>query len=1005
MCTQTNILVVDDDPHPRKTLSDILRIKGYVPTTAATGREALLKIKEKKPVVALIDLKLEDMSGLELMRQVKACCPEVECIVITGHASQASAIEAVNLGAYGYVQKPYDVEQLLVTIRRAIEKQETERALRQRNHELVRLNQINQTLNSSLDLNQVLITILEEACHLLDVSVGSVWLIDPGTDELICRQAIGHHHQNVRGWRLAPGEGIAGWVTRHGESLNVPDVQTDKRHFKEVDRHIELALRSILSVPLRVKQHVIGALQVADARADYFGPTHLTLLEMPAAMAAVAIDNAQLYEKAQQELVERKRAEEALQESEKRFRAVVETANDAIIAIDSRGNIISWNQGAEVMFGYAADETTGHPLSMIIPGRFYKAHQDGLRRVVSGEEPRIIGKTVELVGLKKDGSEFPLELSLAAWQSGQEIFCTGIIRNITGRKQTEKEILRRNRGLALLNRVIAASAAGLEPVAVLETACRELALAFNAPQAAAALLDEKKTRAVIVAGYQAEGQLPALHQTIPVEGNPLFRYLLKHKISLAVDDAQHDPRLAPIHNLMRQQGTVSLLILPLFIEEEVVGSLALGSTELRPFLPEEINLARNVADQVAGVLTRSHLDKERRQLAEQIRQSQKMEAIGQLTAGIAHDFNNLLTVINGFAELLQIELPPGSPYQEPVDRILGSGQRAASLVRQLMVFSNKQIIEPKIMNLNSVVTEIDKMLRRIIGEHIELETSLAPALWAVKIDPAQIEQIILNLAVNARDAMPGGGQLTIETNNVVLDKAHAAGHFGVQPGGYVQLTIGDTGVGMNEEVSRHIFEPFFTTKEIGQGTGLGLATVYGIIKQSGGDIWVYSKPGQGSTFNIYLPRVEHANSTEFRQDKSGNLPRGTETVLLVEDELSVRDLAAQVLCGQGYTVLEAADGQEALGLAQEYSGEIQLLLTDVVMPKMGGKTLTNRFRPIRPNTKVLFISGYTDNTISHHGAPDSGVAVLQKPFSPKILVHKVREVLDAPQPENSAQLR
>jgi CheY-like chemotaxis protein len=372
-----------------------------------------------------------------------------------------------------------------------------------------------------------------------------------------------------------------------------------------------------------------------------------------------------------------------------------------------------------------------------------------------------------------------------------------------------------------------------------------------------------------------------------------------------------------------------------------------------------------------------------------------MEAVGRLAGGVAHDFNNLLTAINGFTGLIQSELPPDDPLQEMVDTILRSGQRAANLVRQLLAFSRKQIIQPQVLNLNTVVAEMDKMLRHVIGEDIYLKTVLTPNLWPVKVDATQIEQVLVNLAVNTRDAMPTGGQLTIETANVVIDDKYVAVHLGTQPGKYVLLAVSDTGCGMSQEVKARIFEPFFTTKELGRGTGLGLATVFGIVKQSGGDIWVYSEEGIGTTFKIYLPCIEDKimrplASPEIRLE----MPGGSETILLVEDDTGVRELVRQILPKLGYNVLEAKNGQEALQLIAHYTGPIHLLLTDVIMPGLSGKALAEELSRTRPELKILFMSGYTDEAIAHHGVLAPGGAFLQKPFSSVILARKMRSVLD-----------
>jgi two-component system, cell cycle sensor histidine kinase and response regulator CckA len=388
-------------------------------------------------------------------------------------------------------------------------------------------------------------------------------------------------------------------------------------------------------------------------------------------------------------------------------------------------------------------------------------------------------------------------------------------------------------------------------------------------------------------------------------------------------------------------------------------------------------------------------EEEMRVLEEQFRQSQKMEAVGRLGGGIAHDFNNLLTVIKGYSQLSLLDLKESDPLWGNIQEIQKATQRATDLTRQLLAFSRRQILDLKVLDLNILLRDLDKMLRRIIGEDIELVTLLSGDLGRVKIDPGQIEQVIFNLAVNARDAMPSGGKLLIETTNVELDKEYANAHIGVVPGRYVKLSVSDTGIGMSQEVREKVFEPFFTTKDKGKGTGLGLSTVYGIVKQSGGNIWVYSEPGHGTTFKIYLPRVEEQLDTFHALDETDYSPRGSETVLLVEDEQEVRLLAHRLLSQQGYRVLEATNGVEALHVAQEHGGEkIHLLLTDVVMPQMGGKELADQLKILRPDIKVLYTSGYTDNAVVHQGVLNPGTHFLQKPFSLKTLSHKVREVLD-----------
>ncbi len=384
-----------------------------------------------------------------------------------------------------------------------------------------------------------------------------------------------------------------------------------------------------------------------------------------------------------------------------------------------------------------------------------------------------------------------------------------------------------------------------------------------------------------------------------------------------------------------------------------------------------------------------------RQLEDQVRQSQRVEAVGRLAGGVAHDFNNLLTIITGYSDLLLDRLDEADPSRPHVTEIRKAADRAASLTRQLLAFSRRQVLTPQVLDLNSVVANMHKMLRRLIGEDVELVTIAAQDLWRVKVDPGQVEQVLLNLAINSRDAMPRGGKITVETANTHLDEKYAGGHFPVIAGPYVMLAVSDTGCGMDAETQAHIFEPFFTTKEQGKGTGLGLSMVYGIVKQSGGYIWVYSEVGRGTTFKIYFPCVEEQPSAAHLADVKKVEHGGSETILLVEDEPSVRSLVSGVLRTVGYHVLVARNGEDARIVSEQHKGDIHLLVTDVVMPEVSGPQLAEQMTLFYKNLKVLYISGYTDDAIVHHGVLDSTAAFLQKPFTPEALARKVREVLDS----------
>jgi signal transduction histidine kinase/ActR/RegA family two-component response regulator len=472
---------------------------------------------------------------------------------------------------------------------------------------------------------------------------------------------------------------------------------------------------------------------------------------------------------------------------------------------------------------------------------------------------------------------------------------------------------------------------------------------------------------------------------------------------LLLRDPARDPRALPDHAAeMRRFGTRGFMGVPARIGDRVVGVLSFQTRRAEGFSAEDLAIATALASHAAiAVENRRLLLESRRaydELAEtqgQLEQAQKMDAIGRLAGGVAHDFNNLLTVILGRTDLLLGPLAPEHPMRRGIELIQRTAGRAAELTRQLLAFSRKQVLEPVVLDLNAVTADMKDMLGRLIGEDIALLTTPTPGLGRVTADRGQIEQVIMNLAVNARDAMPQGGRLILETANVDLDDDYLRRHVGARPGPHVMLAVSDTGTGIPREIQSQIFEPFFTTKEPGKGTGLGLATVYGIVKQSGGYIEVDSEPGRGTTFRIYLPRCDAEPVAAERGSRPEVGAGGTETILLVEDEEGVRELARDILRASGYTVLEARNGAEALLLCERHQGPLDLLLTDVVMPRMSGRELAERLTPLRPDLSVLYMSGYTDDAVIRHGVLGAGTAFLQKPFTPVTLVQRVRETLDA----------
>ena len=471
---------------------------------------------------------------------------------------------------------------------------------------------------------------------------------------------------------------------------------------------------------------------------------------------------------------------------------------------------------------------------------------------------------------------------------------------------------------------------------------------------------------------------------------------------LLVHDPGSDPRVRPEDaKEMCRFGSRCFLGVPAKIGDRVVGVLSFQTKREEGFSAADMAIATAFASHAAiAVENRRLLLEARRAYDElaatqgQLEQAQKMDAIGRLAGGVAHDFNNLLTVILGRSEILLRQLKPEDSMHRGIELIRRTAGRAADLTRQLLAFGRKQVLEPIVLDLSAVTMDMKDMLGRLIGEDIALLTMPTPGLGRVKADRGQIEQVIMNLAVNARDAMPQGGRLILEAANADLDDEFVRRHVGARPGPHVVLAVSDTGTGIPREIQPHIFEPFFTTKDQGKGTGLGLATVYGIVKQSGGYVQVNSEPGQGTTFLIYLPRLDDATVTVDRGARPVTAAAGSETILLVEDEEEVRELARDILRANGYTVLEARNGNEALLISERHQGPLDLLLTDVVMPRMSGRELAERLAPVRPVVSVLYMSGYTDDAVIQHGVYSSGTAFLQKPFTPAALIQRVRETLD-----------
>jgi PAS domain S-box-containing protein len=640
------------------------------------------------------------------------------------------------------------------------------------------------------------------------------------------------------------------------------------------------------------------------------------------------------------DITERKRAEESLRASEERFRTTFENAGIGMAVVDMQGHPIKLNPALQQMLGYSEQELS----RMAFPEFTHPDDRDldwGLfREVVAGKRDQY---EIEKRFLKKHGGVLwgLLTVSLIKGGRGAPEYCVAMVQDITDRTRAE-DALRAS-----------------------EERYRELV--ENAQD--------------IVYTQDLDGNFTSLNRA----GEELTGYLRSEILRLNMIQVLAPESLGPAREEIRRL---------LAGEKPVPVRLEWVRKDGRRLAVEVAARILQREGKPVGIEGMARDITGRLQLEQQLRQAQRMEALGRLAGGVAHDFNNLLTIINGYAQILTRRSSPDDPHQGLFDEILTAGERAATLTRQLLAFSRRQVLEPRVLDLSSVLANTEKMLRRLIGEDVELVTTLKPDLGRVKVDPGQMEQVVMNLAVNARDAMPQGGKFLIETCNVEVDEEYARSHSPMMPGKYVMLAVSDTGCGMDLETQAHIFEPFFTTKVQGQGTGLGLATVYGIIKQSGGFIWVYSEPGQGATFKIYFPCVEEAlPAAESKLRRPTRHTKGKETVLVVEDEKGVRSLVCEVLRSNGYTTLQAEGASEALKIAEKHRKPIHLLLTDVVMPHIGGKELAQRLSTLHPESKVLYISGYTDDAIIRSGISGGRTPFLQKPFLPDALLLKVRDVL------------
>ena len=650
------------------------------------------------------------------------------------------------------------------------------------------------------------------------------------------------------------------------------------------------------------------------------------------------------------------------------------------------------NSACAKMYGYTREELIGQSASVFVPTDQVFVDDDAICSAPGGKWEG------EVVRVKKNGERFfeYLTLTHVRDDEGQVIGRMAVHRNITDRRRAQEEVQRlsrENQVLARISQVIDSSSNIGDVYDQLARLVRAL-IPFDRMIINQIDRDHKIFDTVYASGVdQPEG---AAWRRTPMAGT-FVEGVIGAGTGLLFQAARVDEVASSYPGLLPgfEAGFRSFIGTPLMSHDCPIGTLHFNSRMPQAYTDRDVAIAERVGAQIAGAIASAQLQSERKELQDQLFRYQKMEALGRLAGGVAHDFNNLLTPIIAFSGLGRSLVSPTSRLSGYLHEIQKAGERAGQLARQLLAFSRHQMIEPQVANLNDLIMKVDRMLRRIIGEHIELIFLPGQDLGPVSVDFAQLEQVLINLVVNSRDALPGGGRIIIETGNVVLDDEYARLHSHVDAGDYVLLSVTDTGSGIHEEAIEHIFEPFYTTKEAGQGTGLGLSTSYGTVSQLGGHITVESEPGRGAKFKVYLPRVEQSSSVEGVIQRPSQLPGGTETVMVVEDESVVLSVACEVLRVQGYTVLEASNGYQALWLAQEHSDDrIDLLLTDLVMPLMGGKELSVQFKVEHPETKVLYFSGYSDDTSLGQVGPDERISLLEKPFTPASLAQMVRKALD-----------
>jgi PAS domain S-box-containing protein len=1017
--TKSTILNVNDDAVQLRVISQILRKAGWNTLEAADGTAALREARQR-PDLILLDVRLPDIDGFEVCRQIKADPALADLPVVMLSAAlrdDASIVAGLEGGADGYLTWPIDTAVLVSTLRAYLRARQAEEQTRF---------QANLVANVS---DAIIATDLE---------------------------------LRVLSWNPA-AETLFGWPAE--EAVGRPAHALFPSAGAGVSR--EMALRALRDSERWTGEALLHRRDGSAAPVYASASLIRDAAGAPAGFVVIARD-----------IAERKRAEEALRRNEARFRAVVENSYDGIIFCDVDGRIVYRSASFNRINGFSSEERVGHSIfDNVHPDeveelrRLWAQHlqqpeaqhriecrvrsKDGgwlwlesaaQNLLADPNVQQIVVTSRDITKRKRDEEHYrafftesvtptfwvemthPVPTDWPAEMQVEAIFREGVIRDVSqslwrarglsskadlvGRvlvPDRDAESARRGGAIyALYDRFVRQGYRLAEHEAPEPTTAGETRWFVNSALGVVedghlvcifgSFIDITERKRSEEALRESESRFSTIFRASPapvamtrvrdnrlVDVNPAWLELTGYARSEVIGRTPQELNLWA--DLAQRERMVKMILEQGQTRGEVPIRKKSGETRYLLMSAEIIELERE-----RYLLSMGQDITERKRLEEQYLQAQKMEVVGRLAGGVAHDFNNILTAIVGYANFVKKALPAGSQVAADNEQVLRNAQRAADLTRQLLAFSRRQEIELSVVDLNSLVFDFAKMLRRLVGEDVELAVAAGQGVGRIRADRSQIQQVLMNLAVNARDAMPGGGRLLIETANATLDE-RAAALVGASAGEYVLLRVSDSGCGMSNEAKSHLFEPFFTTKAVGKGTGLGLATVYGIVTQHGGSIQCESELGVGTRFDIYLPRAtgDVGRSAGFLAE---NLPRGTETILAVEDDANVRGIVARMLRSQGYHVLEATNGDEALRVAGEYAGGIDLLVTDVVMPQMGGQRLAQLLRQARPGVKVLFISGYSSDLSVGILAPEGGMHFLQKPFAPEALVFKARAVLD-----------